>query len=99
MVHIYGTMRRTDFLPVRAKGVEDPDEVLQRGPESEASDDSMDEGMEYRGFSALAGLLDCSESECSDEDEYGNALEKPDHDSQTVARRRFTPSVATADFA
>ena len=98
LVHIYGTIRRTDFLPVRAKGVEDPDEVLKRGSESEASGDSMDEGMEYRGSSVLAGRLDSSESECSDEDEYGNALEHTDIDSQTVAMRRFTPSVATVDF-
>ena len=43
-------------------------EVLQRGAESDADEDSMDEGIEYLGSSALAKCLDVSESEDSDAD-------------------------------
>ena len=99
LVYIYGTIRRTDFLPVRAKGTEDPDEVLRRGDESDAGGDSMDEGIEHCFGSAMAGCIDSSESECSDEDECGNALELSDIDLETLAMRRCTPSAATVDFA
>ncbi len=42
--HLYGKLRRTDFLPV---GEEREDEVLQRGYDSVSSDDSEGCGLEY----------------------------------------------------
>ena len=41
---LYGKMRRTDFLPV---GEVQPDEVLERGIDSQSSDDDDDCGLEY----------------------------------------------------
>ena len=42
--YLYGKMRRTDFLPV---GEEQPDEVLERGFDSESSDEDDGCGLEY----------------------------------------------------
>ena len=42
--YLYGKMRRTDFLPV---GEEQPDEVLERGFESESSDEDDGCRLEY----------------------------------------------------
>ena len=42
--HVYGKLRRSDFLPV---GAEREGEVLERGYESVDSDDSEGEGLEY----------------------------------------------------
>ena len=43
-VYLYDKLRRTDFLPV---GDEKPDEVLERGYDSESSDDENGKGLEY----------------------------------------------------
>ena len=50
LVHLFGKLRRTDFLPVKIKGGCYDDEVRERGVLSQ-SDDSMDEGIEYMGGS------------------------------------------------
>ena len=42
--HVYGKLRRTDFLPV---GPEREEEVLERGYESVSSDDEDGRGLEY----------------------------------------------------
>ena len=42
--YLYGKLRRTDFLPV---GEEQPDEVLQRGIDSQSSDEDDGCGLEY----------------------------------------------------
>ena len=65
-VYIYGTIRRTDFWPVQIRGMDYSNEVVKRSDESEGDEDSMDEGIEYLGSSALAGCLEVSESEDSD---------------------------------
>ena len=59
--YLYGTLRRTDFLPV---GTEREDEVLERGVDSVSScsdsEGSMSGGQQYVGSSALAGgMEDC----------------------------------------
>ena len=45
--HIYGKLRRSDFLPV---GEEREDEVLERGYDSESSGDECARGMQYVGI-------------------------------------------------
>ena len=79
LVYIFGSIRRTDFLPVQIRGMDYSNEVLQRSAESDADEDSMDEGIEYLGSSALAKCMDVSESEASDvECQYGNDLDAVD---------------------
>ena len=46
-------MRRTDFLPV---GEAQPDEVLERGLDSESSDEEDGAGLEY-AFNKLASCI------------------------------------------
>ena len=43
-VYLYDKLRRADFLPV---GDEKPDEVLERGYDSDSSDDENGKGLEY----------------------------------------------------
>ena len=82
LVYIFGSIRRTDFLPVQIRGMDYSAEVLQRSAESDADEDSMDEGIEFIGSSALAKCLDVSESEDSDAGDC----------------HRFTPSCMSVDF-
>ena len=65
--HVYGKLRRTDFLPV---GPEQEDEVLERGYESVSSDDDDGCGLEY-AFSEGEG--DCMDTQDPAEDQ-GNVL-------------------------
>ena len=63
--YLYGRMRRTDFLPV---GEAQPDEVLERGIDSESSDEDDGCGLEY----AFSEDDDCMSVE--DEGDVGNSL-------------------------
>ena len=70
--HLYGKLRRSDFLPV---GEEQSDEHLERGYESLNSSDSEYDGQHYHdqsGFGAPPDASDCgSEYEGYDDLEYG----------------------------
>ncbi len=62
--HLYGKLRRTDFLPV---GAPREDEVLERGLLSASSEDDMESGLQYLGSSSLAGDIEEEEGIASGE--------------------------------
>ena len=62
---LYGKMRRTDFLPV---GEAQPDEVLERGTDSQSSDEDDGGGLEYAFSEDDECISESGDHEC------GNSL-------------------------
>ena len=83
-VHLYGTLRRTDFLPV---GADKADEHWERGYDSLNSSDS-----EYEGNRDVADETNRSDSESEYEfaDHGSNALNTPDPSQAAMYNPAFS---------
>ena len=85
-VHLYGKLRRTDFLPV---GEEKEDEVLERGWDSTNTSDDEEKGM-AKGMAARYA------DESSDEEGYLAGASDDDDDDQKE-RQEYLASLGDDD--